>query len=78
MKKPAKPNLREDSNQAAHRTLLAAIGEDEEEEQPPRDPRALNGQKGGLKGGAARAAKLTPEERSEIARKAAAARWKQE
>ena len=32
---------------------------------------------GGLKGGKARAAKLTPERRSEIARKAAAARWHQ-
>jgi hypothetical protein len=30
---------------------------------------------GGLKGGRARAEKLTPEEQSEIARKAAAARW---
>ncbi len=29
----------------------------------------------GRKGGAARAAKLTPEQRSEIARKAAAKRW---
>lgn len=33
------------------------------------------GRKGGLKGGKARAAKLTPEERSEAARKAAQARW---
>ena len=32
--------------------------------------------KGGLKGGKARAAALTPEQRSEIARAAAAARWK--
>lgn len=31
---------------------------------------------GGKKGGAARAAKLTPEERAEIARKAAAKRWR--
>jgi len=31
--------------------------------------------KGGLKGGAARAAKLTPEERKKIAQKAAAKRW---
>lgn len=31
---------------------------------------------GGKKGGAARAAALTPEERSEIAKKAAAGRWK--
>jgi hypothetical protein len=33
------------------------------------------GRKGGLKGGRARAEKLTPEQRSEIAKKAAAARW---
>lgn len=32
--------------------------------------------KGGLKGGEARAAALTPEQRSEIARAAAMARWK--
>lgn len=33
------------------------------------------GRLGGKKGGKARAASLTPEQRSEIARKAAAARW---
>jgi hypothetical protein len=33
------------------------------------------GRRGGLKGGPARAKKLTPEERSESARKAAKARW---
>ena len=33
------------------------------------------GRRGGLKGGRARAEKLTPEERKEIARKAAMARW---
>ena len=38
------------------------------------DPVAL-GRKGGLKGGKARAEKLTPEQRKEIARKAAQARW---
>lgn len=32
--------------------------------------------KGGLKGGKARAASMTPEERSEIAKLAAQARWK--
>lgn len=36
---------------------------------------AFLGRLGGLKGGPARAAKLTPERRSEIARKAVAARW---
>ena len=34
------------------------------------------GRKGGLKGGKARAAKMTPEKRVEIARKAAKARWR--
>ena len=34
------------------------------------------GRLGGKKGGRARADKLTPEQRSEIARKAAAARWR--
>ena len=33
------------------------------------------GRKGGLKGGPARAAAMTPEQRSESARKAVVARW---
>lgn len=37
---------------------------------------AALGRLGGIKGGKARAEKLTPEQRSEIARNAAAARWK--
>lgn len=42
-----------------------------------KDPAAVAlGRKGGLKGGKARAAKMTPEQRSEAARKAAQARWK--
>jgi hypothetical protein len=41
-----------------------------------KDPAAVSlGRRGGLKGGKARAAKLTPEERRKIAAKAAAARW---
>jgi hypothetical protein len=36
---------------------------------------AALGRKGGLKGGPARAAALSPKKRSEIAKKAAAARW---
>jgi hypothetical protein len=46
-------------------------------EQPAKNPHAQAlGKLGGLKGGKARAAKLTPGQRAEIARKAAAARWK--
>jgi hypothetical protein len=41
-----------------------------------RDPLAVElGRRGGLKGGKARAEKLTPEERAESARRAARARW---
>jgi hypothetical protein len=41
-----------------------------------KDPAAVAlGRKGGLKGGKARAAKMTPELRSEAARRAAQARW---
>jgi hypothetical protein len=41
-----------------------------------KNPAAVElGRRGGLKGGKARAAKLTKEQRSEIAKKAAAARW---
>lgn len=41
-----------------------------------KDPAAVTlGRKGGLKGGAARAARLTPEERSAGARNAVRARW---
>jgi hypothetical protein len=45
--------------------------------EPTKNPAAVAlGRLGGLKGGPARAKKLTKEQRSEIARKAAEARWK--
>ncbi len=53
-------------------------------EEPPMEPPAKNpaavalGRLGGLKGGPARAKKLTKEQRSESARKAAKARWGKE
>lgn len=44
-----------------------------------KDPAAVAlGRKGGLVGGKARAAALTPEQRSEIARKGAEKRWKKD
>jgi hypothetical protein len=46
---------------------------------PEKDPAAVSlGRRGGLKGGKARAASLTPEKRAENARKGAVARWKKE
>lgn len=50
--------------------------EPQPEETPTKNPAAVAlGQLGGKKGGKARAAKLTPKRRSEIAKKAASARW---
>jgi hypothetical protein len=45
-------------------------------EDNPTAPDKAHHSRGGKKGGAARAAKLTPEQRSEIARKGAAKRWR--
>ncbi len=59
-----------DLNQMAYRVVQHAT-----EPQEPETPAQASGRKGGLKGGKARAEKLTPAERSEIARKAAQARW---
>ena len=50
--------------------------EDEMAETPEKNPNAVAlGRLGGKKGGRARAEKLTPEERKEIAQGAAKARW---
>jgi len=66
-----------DVNELARQIVDEATGE-----APPHDPdegkdpaAVALGRKGGLRGGKARAAKMTPQERSESARKAAAARW---
>lgn len=49
----------------------------EEDATQEKNPAAVAlGRLGGKKGGPARAAKLTPEQRKEIAKKAAAARWR--
>lgn len=72
-----KPKRPRDTNQLAHLIAAIATGEVEEPKTDDgKDPAAVAlGRKGGLKGGAARAKKLTAEQRSEIAKKAAKARW---
>jgi len=72
------PKRPRDPNQLGKAIIDIATGE-----RPETDPDAGKdaaavalGRKGGLKGGAARAASMTPEQRAEIAKKAAAARWK--
>ena len=76
-KRSSKKQGPEDVNEAAFRVVQQATGDAPPGELDGKNPAAVAlGRLGGLKGGKARAAKLTPEERSEIARKAAKARWK--
>jgi hypothetical protein len=73
-----KRKMPRDANQRAFLTMQMSLGEADAEPTPEhvKDPAAVElGRRGGLKGGKARAASMTPEERSEIARKGAAARW---
>ena len=70
-----------DVNELAMEIVREATGDAPPEPLPPsddgKDPAAVAlGRRGGLKGGRARAEKMTPEERSEAARRAAQSRWK--
>jgi hypothetical protein len=74
------PKRPRDLNQWAKRMVDIATGAVEDREPTPeeqgKDPAAVSlGRRGGLKGGNARTASLTPEKRREIAQKAAASRW---
>ena len=54
-----------------------ATGQVQDQQEDKRNTAAVElGRLGGQKGGKARAAKLTPEQRSGVARKAAQKRWK--
>lgn len=74
----AKSKLPKDVNQRAVMIAQIATGEIEEDKTSDgKNPAAVAlGKLGGLKGGKARAASLTPERRAEIAKKAAEIRWK--
>lgn len=79
-KRPKRPR---DFNSLAHQIVAELTGTappaaPEPEEDPLRKAAAELGRRGGLKGGKARAAKLSPEERAEIARRAAQSRWHRE
>lgn len=72
-----------DMNQLAKAITDIATREEEKKinnepkEEPVKNPAAVAlGRLGGLKGGKARAEKLSAKKRSEIAKKAATARWK--
>jgi hypothetical protein len=71
-KKPSR-----DVNQLAKSIVDQATGEAPRVDPPIKNAAAVElGRLGGLKGGKARAAKLSKKKRAEIAKKAAAARWK--
>ena len=72
-----KPKRPRDTNLLAKLIVDIATGEtNDTKPDDGKDPAAVAlGRKGGLKGGEARAKKLTAEQRSEIAKKAAKARW---
>jgi hypothetical protein len=67
-----------DPNQLGKLITDIATGEAEEPDRTDdKDPAAVElGRKGGLKGGKARAAGMTAEQRSEAAKRAALARWR--
>ena len=60
-----------------NRLAAAIVGDATDETAPePEKAQVRAGRSGGLKGGNARAQRLNAEQRSEIARKAAQARWR--
>ncbi len=71
-----KPKRPKDTNRLAYDVVKAATGHEDVPQTPAKNPHAVAlGRLGGLKGGKARAEKLSPKKRSAIAKKAAKARW---
>jgi hypothetical protein len=70
------PKRPRDPNQWAKRMVDIVSGDVDPTPDQDKDPEAVKrGRLGGQKGGKARAAKMTPEARSEAARNAVKARW---
>ena len=73
---PKRSRKPRDLNALAKAVVDEATGQAAPEPEPAKDPAAVElGRRGGLKGGKARSAKLSAKRRSEIAKKAARARW---
>lgn len=70
------PKRPRDPNQLAKQIVDIVAGEDEDTVSGAKKLGKRKGRAGGLKGGNVRAKRLTPEERTDIARIAATARWK--
>lgn len=74
-KHPKRPR---DPAELAKLIVDIATGEVQDTQDSDKGPMSALGRAGGLKGGRARAESLSSEARSEIARKAAAARWRKD
>lgn len=74
-KRSSKKQTPKDTNELAAFIVGQATAEPEEPVKEKNPHAVFLGRLGGLKGGKARAEKLTTEQRKEIARKAASARW---
>lgn len=80
-RKPRDPDPNVTTKGMIDRLAARAEGQDvpeppNEPQEPEKDPTAVElGRRGGLKGGKARAEKLSADQRSAIAKKAAQARW---
>lgn len=76
----SKPKRPRDLNELAAAIVGEAVGESGAPADAPTEPEknphaAALGRLGGIRGGRARAEKLTPQQRREISKKAATARW---
>jgi hypothetical protein len=74
---PKRSSKKKDLNELAYATVQKLTGQaPPEPPERPKNPAAVElGRLGGIKGGRARAEKLSPAKRKQIAKKAAAARW---
>ena len=73
---PKRSRKKSDDINMIAKSIVDQATEEPSEEKPEKNPAAVAlGRLGGLKGGKARAKKLSAERRKEIAEKAAKARW---
>jgi hypothetical protein len=74
---PKRSSKKKDTQQLARSVLDAVVPDAETQADKSKNPAAVAlGRLGGLKGGKARAAKLSAAKRKAIAKKAASARWR--
>ncbi len=74
---PKRSSIKKDLNESAYDLVQQVTNQNQTETLPAKNPAAVAlGRLGGLKGGKARAKKLSSGQRSGIAKRAASIRWK--